>query len=152
MTTYYKTYDDRNWSSIKLFNKTNNGSEIALKKYRELKNYNSFRLLVDKPLKIIVKKKGSVEKGPVDGLVDGNIFDLAYVGEKTEFNKYKVPTYSVKKIGLWDSVGHIDGPMTLSELKYNYDIYVDTTSSGGKTRRRRRVNKASRKSRRNRKR
>jgi len=151
MTTYYRTYNDINGSSIKLFNKTNNGSEIALKKYRELKNYNTFRLLVDKPLKIIVKKKGSDEKGPVDRLVDGNIFDLAYAGEKTEFNKYKVPTYSVKKIGLWDSVGHIDGPMTLGGLKDNYDIYVDI-SSGGKTRRRRRVNKASRKSRRNRKR
>ena len=65
--------------------------------------------------------------------------------------KISAPKFAVKKIGLWDMVGRIDGPMDLLTLTKKYNIYKDTFS-GGKTRRRRRSKKASRKSRSNRKR
>ena len=85
------------------------------------------------------------------------VFDLNYDESKG---------YTVKQIGKWARWGnYTDGPMTFTQLKTNYFIYVlngisnqfktvkcNSDFSGGKTRRRRRAKKVSRKSRSNRKR
>jgi len=154
MTTYYSQYENGN--NIVLYDKNNAGERINEKKYK--KSEDSLQPLIDlvkTPLKIIVTLKDpdserlKVENAPVDGFV----FDLAYINENQMINGklYHSPKFNVKKIGLWDMVGHVDGPMDFLNLKQKYNIYKDIYS-GGKTRRRRRVKKASRKSRRHRKR
>jgi hypothetical protein len=154
MTTFYSQYENGN--KIVLYDKNNDGERINEKKYK--KSEDSLQPLIDlvkTPLKIIVTLKDpdserlKVENAPVDGFV----FDLAYINENQMINGklYHSPKFNVKKIGLWDMVGHVDGPMDFLTLKTKYNIYKDIYS-GGKTRRRRRAKKASRKSRRNRKR
>jgi hypothetical protein len=167
MTTYYKQYQENNTQypenkvvKLVLYDKNNNGERIKEKKYIQSNDISLDELinLLKTPLKIIVNTKDESDRLTIDNApVDGFVYDLTYVEYYESFNdngnnrKYLVPKFNVKKIGLWDMVGHVDGPMDLLNLKKKYNIYKDIYS-GGKTRRRRRAKKASRKSRRNRKR
>jgi hypothetical protein len=163
MTTYYKQYQENNTQypgnkvvKLVLYDKNNNGERIKEKKYIQSNNISLDELinLLKTPLKIIVNTKDESDRLTIDNApVDGFVYDLAYVDDYQMFDGKKIssPKFNVKKIGLWDMVGHVDGPMDFLTLKTKYNIYKDIYS-GGKTRRRRRVKKASRKSRRNRKR
>jgi hypothetical protein len=139
----------------------------------QIGNISTLNRFISKDLQIVVRKK---DPNIASGSVEGNLFDLDVVNEDSIFKYY------VKSIGLWRIFDKtVAGPFTFDELKKNYFIYIhkgqldnitqgnfksfqispDETLGinggpgiiiGGKTRRRRSVKKASRKSRRHRKR
>jgi hypothetical protein len=144
-------------------------------KVQQIGDIKRFNKLLDTDLQIVVRQNSSGIKGPVER----NIFDLVYAKKSDSIKNSQYDyEYNVKPIGRWATFGGVvDGPLSFEELKNKYFIYIKNEVAyeevksgnqifksfritddnggiaiGGKTRRRRRAKKASRKSRSNRKR
>jgi len=173
-TTEYDYDTSQRYKSLSIYD-NNTKYKKAIHKYVkviQINNIPRFNSFISGNLQIVVRKKDpNIESGSVEE----NLFDLDFENKGGNYQYY------VKPIGTWRMVKSVAGPMLLKQLQKDYFIYIhrgqldnitegeyvsfnvrdDNTLGfesapgiviGGKTRRRRSVKKASRKSRRHRKR